>query len=567
MKRRGLLGVGLLLLGLASACNSDLAEQRIRNSGSGAGGAGGGQVTTGTGTGGSAGVIIGMTTPNVSDLKGRCPQSKIAPPMLRRLTRAEIENTIVDVFPQIAATYGGVKLGPDPLSSLKFTNDASVLVVGDETAKEILKTAKDVAALVTASSTLSAVLPCSTGAADQTCAGTFVDTYGTRLYRHALSADERTELVNYYASVAGRSNFTMGIKWTLIAMLQAPDFLYRPEIGDASGQLSPDEIASELSYTFGGTAPSAALAAKASSGALASPDSLVQEAIALQQTPKGHEVLETFFREWTGYEKVLGTVKDAAPNFNTVQTSMVGETQRFIDEVVFTSGGNVKDLLTAKYTFVDSTLAAFYGFGGQPTAFTKVDRPANWSTGLLAQGSILAGTSHPTMTSPVFRGLLVYANLLCNARPKPPPVVPTIDSAGPANTTRERFQNVHAQPGCAECHATFEPFGYAFEFFDETGRYRANEKGFPIDASATATLGGGATLSFDGLDDLATKLAAMPVVTDCVSGLLATYAFGGGGGQLCLAEEARAALASGTYGLRDYYAQLAKAPSFSRRAR
>ena len=60
----------------------------------------------------------------------------------------------------------------------------------------------------------------------------------------------------------------------------------------------------------------------------------------------------------------------------------------------------------------------------------RVDRPANWGIGLLAQGSILAGTSHPTFTSPVFRGLLVYANLLCGEQLQPPAVVPTIDDGG-----------------------------------------------------------------------------------------------------------------------------------------
>jgi len=67
--------------------------------------------------------------------------------------------------------------------------------------------------------------------------------------------------------------------------------------------------------------------------------------------------------------------------------------------------------------------------------------------------------------------------------------------------------------------------------------------------------------------DLEAKLAAMDGVTDCVSGLLANYAFGGGGGQVCLAEEARTGLEKGMYGLRDFYAQLATAPSFTRRAR
>jgi hypothetical protein len=567
MKRPNLLPLAAVLL-LASGCSGEVGVQRNHPSGAGGAGSGSTGSGTGSGTGGSAGTPIGPSTPNVQDLKTRCAQSKLAPPMLRRLTRAEIQNSILAVFPQIAATYDGVKLGPDPLSSLKFTNDASVLVVGDETAKEILKTAKDVGELVTASSMLPTVLPCASGAADQTCATTFINTFGPQLYRRALTDDERNELVTYYASVAGRSNFAMGIKWTLISMLQSPEFLYRSEIGDPSGQLAPDEIASEVSYTFGGTPPTADLLAKAESGALSSPDALMQAAVALQQTPTGHAVLEEFFLEWTGYEKVLGTTKDAAPNFNVVQNSMVQETQQFIDEVVFNGGGNVKDLLTANYTFVDATLAPFYGFGTPTgTGFTKVNRPANWSMGLLAQGSILAGTSHPTMTSPVFRGLLVFTNLLCNARPKPPPVVPLIDNAAPANTTRERFEKSHAQPGCSTCHVQFEPFGYAFEHFDETGRYRAMEGAFPIDASATTQLTDGTMMSFNGLDDLATKLAAMPSVTDCVSGLMAVYAFSGGGGTLCLAEEARAGLANGSFGLRDFYAQIAKSPSFLRRAR
>jgi len=564
MKRLALRALAMGLIGLA-ACNNDVGPRHLSTSA--AGGAGG--QPPGMDGGGSGGIPIGPTTPSASAVRARCAQSKVAPPMLRRLTRSEIDNSIFDLFPQIASSYSGVKLGPDPLSSLKFTNDASVLLVGDETAKEILKMAKEVAALVAGPTLLPSILPCATGSADQVCATTFIDTFGPRIYRHALSDEERTELVGYYASVAGRSTFAMGLKWTLIAMLQSPDFLYRSEIGDASGKLTPDEIATELSYTFGGTTPSAALAMKAASGALGSPDALVQEALALQQTPRGHQVLESFFREWTGYEKVVGTTKMAAPNFDVVEGSMVQETQKFIDEVVFNAGGNVKDLLTARYTFVDAALAPFYGFGvpGAAGGFAKADRPANWGIGLLAQGSILAGTSHPAQTSPVFRGLLVYANLLCNTRPKPPPIVPTIDSAPAANTTRERFENLHAQASCMPCHQQFEPFGYAFEFFDETGRYRANENGFAIDAAATALLPEGTKLTFNGLDDLATQLAAMPAVTDCVSGLLSTYAFAGGGGQLCLAEEARSALASGTYGLRDFYAQLARAPSFTQRVR
>jgi hypothetical protein len=157
--------------------------------------------------------------------------------------------------------------------------------------------------------------------------------------------------------------------------------------------------------------------------------------------------------------------------------------------------------------------------------------------------------------------------LLCSVPEKPPPNVPPISGSVNANTTRERYEQLHAVGGaCYACHSSFEPFGFALEHFDEAGRFRDNENGFPINAAASGTIGGAIT-AFDGVTDLATKLASTPEVTDCVSGLLAAYVFAGGGGQICLAEEQRNALLNGSYGLQEYYIQLAAAPSFTRRVR
>ena len=58
-------------------------------------------------------------------------------PILRRLTRQELENSIGDVFPEIAGDWGGVQLGPDPNSKLGFANDANALLVGDSVAEKI----------------------------------------------------------------------------------------------------------------------------------------------------------------------------------------------------------------------------------------------------------------------------------------------------------------------------------------------------------------------------------------------------------------------------------------------
>lgn len=524
------------------------------------GAAGGGPAT------GSAGLGAFPATPSADDVKSRCQESSIAPPALRRLTRAELQTTLIDVFPELVSDWAGVKLGPDPLSALRFSNDASLLVVGPQAAGEILKTAKDVAASITGAAHLTKTLPCAASTPGQACAEQFIDTFGPKLYRRELSTEERQELMDYYSSVALRSDFTLGLKWTIVAMLQAPATLYRHELGDADGQLTQAELATQLAYTYSGSAPSDELRVKAGRGELASAEALLGEAQQLLATDRGQAALRQFFREWLAYERVLGSNKDGLPEFREIQQSQVAETRQFIDEVV-QGGGGVKDLLTAKFTFVDAQLASFYGFGASSGPLTKVDRPAHYGAGILAQGSFLAGNAHPNQSSPTFRGLSVYARLLCSTPQKPPPNVPTIDMAEAANTTRERYEKAHTLGPCQTCHQQFDPLGFAFEHFDQAGRYREKDNGYDIDTSGSVTTPSGQSFTFEGFDDLVASLAADPAVTDCVSGLLATYAFGGGGGQVCLAEQPRTALALGQIGLRDYFAQLVKAPSFTQRRR
>ncbi|MEM6995136.1 MAG: DUF1588 domain-containing protein, partial [Myxococcota bacterium] len=189
--------------------------------------------------------------------------------------------------------------------------------------------------------------------------------------------------------------------------------------------------------------------------------------------------------------------------------------------------------------------------------------------GLLGQGSLLAANAHVDASSPTQRGLLVYERLLCVPRPPVPADIPPIEPPSPGTTTtRERYEEQHmANDGCRSCHRLFDPIGFAFEHFDASGRFRPDEAGLPIDASGTIPKGPvEAEVSFDGLTELSETLAAQDQVTDCISGLTATYVFGGAGGTTCLAEDARTALVEEEYGLLEYVARLAAAPHFSERS-
>ncbi len=553
----GILGLSLLALG----CEGGVRGMERTRVDSGTGG------TSSTGSGGSGGTVATGTRETAS---ARCATSDVGPPQLRRLTQSEIGNTVADVFPEISASWKGVRLGPDPVSALGFTNDASVLVVGAQTAQEILETAEDVAKAVTAADVLAQVLPCSQSTKDASCAGEFVGKYGPRLFRRALTADETTRYTGVWSSVSSRSSFEIGLKWALVAMLESPSMVYRSEIGTSGSSgytLSANEIASELAYNFSGTLPSADLLARAEAGQLATPEARLAEARALLATARGQELLTRMFREWAGYTKVSSATKLDVPQWETVRASMMLETERFIDDIVRVQGGGVRELLTSTKTWIDPTLATFYGYGSSTGDFTQVDRPATWSMGLLAQGSILAGLAHSESSSPTQRGLIVYERFLCHARPPVPANVPQIEPPAPgAKTTRERYA-MHASSGaCAGCHVQWDPIGFASEHFDQLGRYRTDENGLPIDATGQINnVDGTVPLTFDGLDQLASGLADLPEVTDCVSGLLAAYIFAGGGGKSCLAEEARTALAANSYGLAEYVAQLAAAPHFTQR--
>lgn len=501
-----------------------------------------------------------------------CAESNVGPRLLRRLTRAELEASLKDIFPEIAGSWAGVRLSPDSASALGFTTDAAALVVAGPTAKEMLKTAEEVAELVTAAGTLASLLPCSTtgGAA---CATEFVEDIGLRLFRRPLTAPEVGQYVDYFSSVSQRSDFETGLKWTLVALIQSPRAFYRSEIGTPTAggyALSQHEIATNLAYTYAGTTPDQALLDKAAAGGLSDAASVRAEAERLLATDKGRAALHAFFVEWLEYKQILGQSRDDLSNFaDQVSPLLIEETRAFIDKIVFQDEGDVADLMTANFTVLNQELASFYGMGGVSSGgWEPVTRPEGRGIGLLAQGSLLARTAHQTATSPTLRGLLVFTDFMCNTKPKPPAIIPSIEettSGVEAATTREKYELTHSVGACGNCHKPFEPYGYTLEQFDELGRYRADENGVPINTVATAYLPDGSQQEFTSLEDVAQLVTQNDDIENCVSGLLSAYLLSGAGGTNCLAEPQRKALAAGELGIKDFALSLSETAHFTTR--
>jgi len=495
-----------------------------------------------------------------------CSASKVGPPVLRRLTNAQYENTIHDVFPEITDAWLGVGLGPAPLSELGFTTDNETLRVGTQIAKEILETAENVGELVTQPDNLSVILPCATASPDPDCAESFITTVGPRLFRRPLTDDETTAYLELHTSVATESEFALGIKWTLVALLQSPYTVYRFELGQAADgayHLTGAEIASELSYTYGGSPPSDELLALGESGALDDPAVRIEQARELIQTPRGREMVQQFVDEWIRYSSIRSKAREDVEDFASISELLIDETRAFVEEVLYTRDGSLGDLLTADYTVASAELQEFYGWDG--ASGEVVPRPDDWGVGLLAQGAFLASHAHMAYTSPTLRGLSVYERFLCREIDPPPADIPPFEPPEPGEkTTRQHFEDHTANSYCQSCHTSFDPTGYTFEHFDETGRYRADESGLPIDVQGSIAFASESE-SVNGLTETAQALAAHPEVEQCVTRLIAAYSYGGEHGSQCSLDSPRAALAEGRVGLVGFWAELAGTDHFVRR--
>lgn len=158
----------------------------------------------------------------------------------------------------------------------------------------------------------------------------------------------------------------------------------------------------------------------------------------------------------------------------------------------------LREWIDGNYTFLNERLARYYGLTNlnlRGDSLRRVELPADSPRGgLLTQGTVLVVTSNPTRTSPVKRGLFILENILGTPPPPAPPDVPPLEEALRAMrekplTLRETLALHREQTLCSGCHSRMDPLGFALENFNAMGLWRTEERGLPIDASATLLTG------------------------------------------------------------------------------
>jgi hypothetical protein len=437
---------------------------------SGAGGTGG-SGKGGSGKGGSSGASGSSgagTTPNALGSK------------VRRLTRAELDNSVRDALGDTTSPASKF-LSEDEFSP--FDNDYTLQRASRALIDSLEAFADDVAARAVDPANRARNVPCTPAGDDDTaCFTQTVETIGRRLFRRTLTNAEVTPYLALQAFSTEdnqyvENDFYTGVELVIRSMLQDPEFLYRIEVGTPSSEagtfaLSDAEVATRVSFLLWGRNPDDALLDAAEAGRLVDPAGRRAEAERLLADDRAKGAIHRFHAMWLGYRAIPGDA-DLIASFEK-------ETSHLIDRAVFDGTGGYLSLFLSTDTYLDSALADHYGLPQPSGGEGWVPYGTSGRAGILSHGSVLAGFSKFSDTSPTQRGIFVQTRLLCNVI-QPPPANVNVDQAptAPGSECKIDRYAAHrdASTSCAGCHGQLDPIGLGLEAYDIAGRFRTHDDG------------------------------------------------------------------------------------------
>lgn len=455
------------------------------------------------------------------------------PAVVRRLTRFEYDNTVRDLLG--TALRPAETFAAEPLW-LGFDNNGAVSSVSDRIAEQYMTAAEALA--VDALARLDTIVVCDPVAIGEAeCAREFIVDFTHRAYRRPVPPAHVDALVALWQTGRDSGDFASGIGRVIEAVLQSPRFLYRFEGADAEPDargviaLDDHEIGARLSYFLWGSMPDDALLAAADAGELTDPEARAEHAHRLLEDPRARAAVVHFWEQVLQLGALDIAERDIAifEDWSTdIKTRMAAEARGFVAHAVFETDGRLETLLTTPHSWLDATLASYYGIvvaAGDTPSWVQLPADAH-RFGLLTQGAVMAGLGKYTTTAPVLRGKFVREQLLCETLPPPPDDVdfepPVIDEDA---TARERFAEHSTNPQCSGCHQLMDPIGFGFENYDGAGKWRALENGAPIDARGVV-VSGDDEVEFDGVPGLAEVLLDGGRLHDCIALQSLRYALG-----------------------------------------
>lgn len=360
-------------------------------------------------------------------------------------------------------------------------------------------------------------------ATDGACLSAVIRGLGLRLWRRPLTDQEVTAIETQGLAFAKeRTDFKVGLRFVVQALLMNPAFAYRIEIGQPGTPraLTNHEVLSRLSYLVWATAPDGDMLAEAA-GAAYTDQQLKALAVRLLADSRATAQQAHFHRLWIGY----GDLR--APD--NLRATMLAETDALVGKVLGKDGGAWANLFTARESYMDAALVQHYDAkaGANMPAWITYEHPER--AGILSHGSFLSlAVKNVDDTSPTIRGKYIATRLLCREVPPPPPDVNADEPPRREGAQcKEQAYARHRDQGsaCFACHELMDPVGFGLERFDGLGRYRTEEKG-----NAACQISGDGHLkdvgTFSGPRQLADLMLKSGELTDCAASQYFQFAFG-----------------------------------------
>ncbi len=489
------------------------------------------------GTAGSAAVGGGgPTPPDFQPLGGPAPiacdaaTKGLAGRRIWRLTRQQYESSVSALLGDTGHPAAG--FNPEPGSAQGFQNDAYALRVRGPEAAQFQQAARQLARAAAARD-LGLLTPCAATSLDASCAATLVTELGRRAFRRPLSTEEQARYLELFELGRAKRDSSLGVEVLVEALLQSPHFLYRSELGEGATAgvvpLTQHELAAQLSYTVVGGPPDKELAALADAATLSAPGTLVVQAERLLALPAARPTLWELYRQLFEVTSLADVPKDAAifPEFDSARADLEASARAFVEHVLFDGDARLGSLLTSTDAFVNQGISPFFATGSSSASLERVAQPGGEHPGILAHPAVLSVLAARTRTSPVNRGRFVRQRLLCDLIPDPPANVDTqLSTPEPGLTARQQLDQKTSGEPCTTCHARMNPIGFGFEKLDGIGRFRSSDNGQPIDDSGALSGTRDIDGMFQGVGELAQKLATSAQVQECLSVQTYRYVFG-----------------------------------------
>jgi hypothetical protein len=499
----------VILVGFVAACDAQVSETEppgpasagstAANAGApvgpptaGSSSMGGAPMATGGVGGGGAGAGAGAPSGGASAGTPGEPAVLSRVGLAARLSKVEYQHSIADVLgvtllpAELDASLGGI---PDDTGDGVFKHIADKQVSVEQHALAYFQVAEAAAKRVDIAALVDGLSTCTEPTV--ACGTAVVQALGRKLYRRPLDPRETDAMLAVYtAGLAEQLDFAEAIRWTLVALLQAPPFLFRMESEKAGVPGEPRdlggyELAARLASFLWVSVPDDALLAAAADDGLLQPAVREAQLSRMLADPKAQRFTEVFASD---FSRARFAAFEGATDADRVALSE-SVIATFQDHF-WTQRGSVADLFKTTRFVVNPTVARLLGLPDTGPGLRPVDVAGlPQRVGLMSHPGVIAGMGDRVIGSFVNRGKYLMERLLCRNPAEVPDDLATVIEAFNADTTglneHERLAIRRSRPQCWGCHTQFEPLAPGFSRFDGAGRYvgemDADGKPLPLD--------------------------------------------------------------------------------------